>query len=163
MTVPATEGTTMNTPRRRNEELAAWTPWPDAPFFETPPLLDRRLGQLLSTLRTAANRPGEFVPDGDLVETADHYVLDLDLPGVAKSDVTISVVGRRLIVRGTRNRPGYTGTLRYGGRLVGSFVFEVSLPDPVDDAAVTAKLSDGVLHIELPKVHQTHRTTITVD
>ncbi|QGN33509.1 Hsp20/alpha crystallin family protein [Microlunatus sp. Gsoil 973] len=149
--------------RRRSEELAAWNPWPDAPFFETPPLLDRRLGQLLSALRSGADRAAEFVPTGDLVEADNRYILDLDLPGVARSDVTVGVAGRRVVVRGTRKRPDRAGIVRHSGRLMGSFVYELNLPGPVDDKAVTARLIDGVLHVELPKSDRADRTRISID
>src|ERR1700730_16530530 len=64
-----------------------------------------------------------FFEDGaaltNIEETDDAYIVDLDLPGVDKSDVDIEVAGRRLIVSGERKERERKGILRHRARTVG--------------------------------------------
>ena len=87
----------------------------------------------------------------------------MDLPGVAKDDVTIDVLGRRVAVRGTRKEKERSGVMRHSTRVTGSFAYEVILPADVDEQATTAKLSNGVLTIRLPKASgaKTNRVPIS--
>ena len=104
-----------------------------------------------------------FTPPADIEETDDAYVVEVELPGVRKEDVDISVSGRRLIVNGERKEKERTGVLRRRTRTVGRFYYEVVLPQPVDDGAVSASLSDGVLTIRVSKQDTERARKIKVD
>src|SRR5439155_5613727 len=43
-----------------------------------------------------------FVPDVEVKETGDAYLLHADLPGLTSDDVDVSVTGNRLTLSGTR-------------------------------------------------------------
>ncbi|HSU75141.1 MAG TPA: Hsp20/alpha crystallin family protein [Terrabacter sp.] len=105
----------------------------------------------------------DFAPGGELRETDDAFTLELDVPGVEKKDITIEFSGRRLSVRGTKTteKEG-RGTLRHTTRTSGTFVYEAILPVPVDDKAVTASLSDGVLLVTMPKAGEAKTTHIEI-
>jgi HSP20 family protein len=97
------------------------------------------------------SRPERFVPGADVEETDDMYVVELDVPGVRKEDVTVEVSGRRVVVSGERKERERKGVLRQRTRAVGAFRFEVVLPGEVDDTKATATLEDGTLRLTLPK------------
>ena len=63
-----------------------------------------------------------FFEDGaalaDVEETDDAYLVELDLPGVDKSDIEIQLVGHRLIVSGVRKERERKGVLRHRTRTV---------------------------------------------
>jgi HSP20 family protein len=131
------------------------------PFTEMLPW-NTRLGQLFENMWQAAGHEG-LTPGAELEETDEAFILEMDLPGMAKDDLTIDVVGRRVTVRGTRKEKERSGVMRHSTRVTGSFAYEVILPADVDDKATTAKLSDGVLTIKLPKASdaKTNRVPIS--
>lgn len=112
--------------------------------------LQDRLGQLLDVWSWPS-----FFEDGatlaDVEETEDAYVIDLDLPGVEKSDINIEMVGRRLIVSGVRKEKERTGILRHRARPVGEFRHEILLPGEIDPDQIAARFNDGVLEIRISK------------
>ena len=122
-----------------------------------------RMQDLIEQMWSPALGGSDFSPGGELRETDDAFTLELDLPGVDKKDVTIEFSGRRLSVRGTKTTETEgKGTLRHTTRTSGSFVYEAILPVPVDDKAVTATLSDGVLLVTMPKAGEAKTTHIEI-
>ncbi|HET9105351.1 MAG TPA: Hsp20/alpha crystallin family protein [Solirubrobacteraceae bacterium] len=102
----------------------------------------------------AAN--ARWVPAMDLVETADHYVLRADLPGMSEEDVTVQLEGNLLTISGERKPDGERleeGYFRIE-RAFGSFVRSLTLPDGVDPGQVQAHFDRGVLEIQIPKPEQ---------
>lgn len=71
-------------------------------------------------------------------DTIDEEGVKIELPGVKAGDVDVAVDGRALKV---------TGKSRHGAE----FSYVYTLKSTVDDAAITAKLVDGLLTISLPK------------
>jgi len=71
-------------------------------------------------------------------DTIDEDGVKIELPGVKPSDVDVTVDCRTLKV---------TGKSRHGVE----FSYSYTLKSSVDDAAITAKLEDGLLTISLPK------------
>lgn len=141
-------------PAQRRGELSPWgelAPWAG------------RMQDIIEQMWAPVMGSIDFAPGGELRETDDAFTLDLDLPGVDKKDVTIEFSGRRLSVRGTKNTEKEDqGTLRHTTRTSGTFVYEAILPVPVDDKAVTASLSDGVLHVMMPKAGEAKTTHIEI-
>ena len=92
-----------------------------------------------------------FTPLADVEETDDHYLIEVELPGVDKKDVDISVAGRRLTISGERKEKERVGILRRRTRSVGRFEYDIQLPGDIDEDGVTASLADGVLSVRVPK------------
>ena len=96
-----------------------------------------------------------FFEDGaalaDVEETDDAYIVELDLPGVEKSDIDIEMAGRRLIVSGERKEKERKGILRHRARTVGQFRHEILLPGEIDPEQVTASLANGTLTVRIAK------------
>ncbi len=99
---------------------------------------------------------------GDLEETDDAFVLEVDLPGVAKGDVDVQLDGRRLTVTAQRKERERVGVLRRRTRHVGTYHHEVLLPSEVDPDGVDAQLDDGVLTVRLPRTESSSRRHIAV-
>ena len=92
-----------------------------------------------------------FTPLADVEETDDSFLVEVELPGVKKDEVNIEVSGRRLSVRGERKQRERAGVLRRNERVLGSFCYEVLLPDEIDVDKIDASLAEGVLTITAPK------------
>lgn len=140
--------------------LSFWGPRaPFAPFgFTDPSGLLRRLSGPSRAAETAW-----YVPAADVVRDGDDAIVRLKVPGVdIASDVTVEVVGHRLVVRGERrdsqSGDGFRETRR------GSFRRSFSLPEHIGPEAVSASYDAGVLTVRVTGVHtepETHRIEIT--
>jgi HSP20 family protein len=103
-----------------------------------------------------------WVPLADLEETDDAYVIELELPGLARDDVDVQLDDRVLTVSGEIHEKKRTGILHRRTRRVGKFHYAVTLPAEVDEERVEASLRDGVLTVRVPKTSQTRRRRIQI-
>ena len=94
-----------------------------------------------------------WMPAMDLVETADHFVLRADLPGLAEDDVKIEFEDGTLTVSGERKAEHETSEEGYYRveRAFGSFSRSLTLPQGIDPEAVSAHFDRGVLEVRIPK------------
>jgi HSP20 family protein len=100
--------------------------------------------------RTVGLRPA-FIPDVDLRESSDAYLLEADLPGFKQEDVEITVTGDRLTITGRREPREEDRQYLMRERPAGEFVRNFSLPTGTDPDNVRADLRDGVLSLTIPK------------
>jgi HSP20 family molecular chaperone IbpA len=112
--------------------------------------LQNREKQELEGERT---RPGPvFRPDVDILERADSYVIYADLPGVDDASVDIRLERGMLTLDAqlaTRLEEAWA-PLHQEYR-IGSYHREFRISEDIDDGGVTARMSDGVLELNLPK------------
>lgn len=106
-----------------------------------------------------------FSPQMDFSEEADRYVVRLDLPGVDKSDMNVSIDDRVLTVAGETDN---TVEKKDGNKVLalerrsGSFERSIMLPGPVDAAKMEAAYDKGVLTVSVPKAHNVTQGAHTV-
>lgn len=132
--------------RDRSEETTRWQPWGEMSR------LSDQLSQLLEGWPALPSLvTGGFAPLADLEETDDAYLVEVELPGVKRDDVSVELSGRRLVVSGERKERERAGVLRRRTRAVGQFRHEVLLPGEVDAEGVSASLEEGVLTVRVPK------------
>jgi HSP20 family protein len=103
--------------------------------------------------RAANGRATRWVPAIDLVETDEHFVLKVDLPGLEKDDVEIEVKDGLLTVSGERKAEHQESKDGYHRieRAYGSFSRSLTLPQGVDADQVQADFNQGVLEVRVPK------------
>jgi HSP20 family protein len=125
--------------------------------------------RIVSQLSRFPDPWGEFVPErsgftplADVEETDDDYLIDVELPGVDKKDIDISVAARRLTISGERKEKERVGILRRRTRSVGQFEYDIQLPGDIDEDGVNASLADGVLRVRVPKATTDRARRITV-
>lgn len=104
----------------------------------------------------------DFTPDADVFDTPDSFVVHVSLPGAKKDDVGVNWDAEKseLSIAGVVYRPGdedFLKTLALNERSVGAFERKIRLgsranPAQVDADAITARMEDGVLTIEVPKL-----------
>lgn len=94
-----------------------------------------------------------WVPEMDLVETDDQYLLKADLPGMKQEDVSIEFNDGTLTIAGERKieyERKEKGFFRLE-RSFGKFSRSLALPEGVDPDKIGAEFHDGVLEIRIPK------------
>jgi HSP20 family protein len=104
----------------------------------------------------------DHTPDADIFDTESSYVVHLSLPGAKKEDVGVNWDNEKseLSVAGVIYRPGdenFLKTLAMNERKVGPFERKIRLgtrasPAHIDADGITAKLEDGVLRVDVPKL-----------
>ena len=130
-----------------------WDPWKELEHLRaaTDRLWDEFLGKLSHS--ESNPEPIAFLPDVDLIETANEYRLYVSVPGLIEEDMAVSIVDRVLTVCGEREPPfdptHSTGRLREWR--YGYFERRIELPTSIQTEAVRASYDDGVLMIALPK------------
>jgi HSP20 family protein len=120
--------------------------------------------QTASTERTRRER--YFVPDVDIRETDDALWLQADMAGVANDGVRVELAGDVLEIEGMVSARDYEGLDPvYTEYNVGNWVRRFTLAEAhrLDADGVSARLTNGVLEVRLPKSAraQTRRIPIT--
>lgn len=84
----------------------------------------------------------------------DGLLVAAEIPGVSADELDISIVGRNLTLRGSRQAQEMPEEARQyrRERTFGDFERTIELPFDVDLEGVTASYNDGLLHIELPRL-----------
>jgi HSP20 family protein len=97
--------------------------------------------------------PGRYyVPAADIFETDEALTLILEMPGVGKDSINIHIENDVLRVDGTINYSAYHDLEPvYTEYNVGHYARAFTLSNKIDQAAITARVEDGVLTLTLPK------------
>lgn len=149
--------------------LPVWNRWADGPLsvlFD----LERDLNRLVGP-RWDPNwlfRDGDaWTPAMDVIENADEYRCQIELPGVSPNDVEVMVDGNTLTVSGEKRYEHENGEAANGHRIFervyGRFTRSLRLPRTVDVANITAHYDQGVLTLVLPKTESGRARRIPID
>jgi HSP20 family protein len=109
---------------------------------------------------------GPRSPTLDVAETDAQYTVSIDLPGVVKDDVKITIDGRRVDVSAQSK---LEQTKKDGERVIYRersalrFARSFTLPEEVDQDASQAKLDNGVLSLTLAKKRAAASRQLTVN
>lgn len=117
---------------------------------------------------TFSRRPNSFgffhEPASDIYEFADKFVIEADLPGISKDEITVELVDDRTIaIKGKFKRGDLSkdegdkssSSSHYGHhfeRMQGEFMRQFELPLKIKGDEIKANLKDGVLRVEIPKI-----------
>ncbi|AWP22336.1 heat-shock protein Hsp20 [Acidiferrobacter sp. SPIII_3] len=105
------------------------------------------------------------VPAMDVTERENEYVIRMDMPGVNREDIDITLAEGVLTVSGEVKRQHED---KAGDRLIreercyGKLSRSVRLGSHIDDKKVSANYKDGVLELTLPKAEEMKPKKITV-
>jgi HSP20 family protein len=95
--------------------------------------------------------PG-WLPPVDVYETADQFIITVEVPGLSRDQIEVHARDGRLILRG--ERPSHSTTCQQYHRIergYGAFSRTFTLPDTVLSDRIEADLRDGILTISIPK------------
>jgi len=96
---------------------------------------------------------GAVLPAVDVSELNGGYKISAELPGLDAKDISVSVSGGALVLRGEKReeRTEKTENQHYSERSYGSFQRTFALPEGTDPDKITAEFAKGVLTISVPK------------
>ena len=104
-----------------------------------------------------------FVPTTDIYETEDALSLVVEMPGVDKSKVDISVEDGVLTIQGQLDFSKYEGLLPlYTEYNIGHYRRSFSLSNRIEQSKIRAEMKDGVLTLVLPKAEEAKPRRIAV-
>ncbi len=115
--------------------------------------VDRLFDTLVHTAWGGDREAACWKPACDVAEEADRYRIEVDLPGVRSTDLSITAEGRTLRIEGLRQRVRRGGSEQHHvvERTCGRFVRTFHLPDDADPGGIHARLDEGVLTVEIPR------------
>jgi HSP20 family molecular chaperone IbpA len=128
--------------------------------------INQVVDDLWSVPRFVVARRG-FRPNVDCIRREDPPALEVlvELPGVDPGTLKVVAADRVLVVAGERCRPEGTGRYQQMEIEYGPFQRRISLAEPVDTAAATARYERGLLTVVLPiaaRPAPRERVTITI-
>ena len=134
---------------RRNQDMTTFNPWREMEEFEKA-LFSNPFGSFF-------NVPALNQFRTDVTDEGDHYLLETDLPGFEKKDITLDIHDDMLTIRAERKskveeKDQKDKVIRME-RSYGSYQrsFDIS---GVDADQIKAKYTDGVLRLTLPKLER---------
>jgi len=128
--------------------LVRRAPWQD---LET---LQHRLSDIFGEVPFSSTQEnGHWAPAVDIRETEDALLMQVELPGIDKEDVTLEVKDGVLTVSGERRyeKNVTEENVHRIERAYGKFTRSFSLPRNVDAEKVEASMNNGILEVRLPK------------
>lgn len=143
-----------------------WATWPTLDRFSA---LRDDLNSLFEVpFWSALGRQGQLFsgwsPALDLYQNKDNLVAVLELPGMKKDEIEISLHDGTLTISGERKAGATNGDkAERSERYVGKFRRSITLPAAIDGTKVNASYRDGILTVTLPKAEEAKPKQIPVN
>ena len=114
------------------------------------------------TNNASANERGYLVPQVNIVETKDSFILEAEMPGVSKEGLEVLLEGNELTIVGRRQTgvPGAEPVYRESNPR--DFRREFVLDPSIDASKLSATIDQGVLTVTLPKTEKVKPRKIQV-
>jgi len=105
----------------------------------------------------------QFVaPSASVVEAGDGYTLEVEMPGINKEGLEISIENNELTVLGHRSLPAVEGTLIHRESPQENYRRTFELDPSINGDKISAKIDQGVVTLTLPKAEHIKPRKITV-
>ena len=102
---------------------------------------------------SGCEKVANFRPPADVYATADNYLIQVELPGMAPDGVSLEISSNTLAVCGERRleKGAAGGAYQTLERAYGRFYREFVLPEDVRLESISASMEQGVLSIRIPR------------
>jgi HSP20 family protein len=108
--------------------------------------------------------PREFIaPEVNIFETRDGYVLEAEMPGVSKEGLEITLEGNEITITGHREWGHVNGEALLRECQLADFRRVFELDPAIDTGKISAKMTQGVLTLALPKSEKVKPRRIAVN
>lgn len=132
-------------------ELTTFDPFRDLVTLQQ--RINRMFDEIFPPAEPSGLKMNAWSPSVDIYEQPEALVIEAELPGLSKKDVSVKLENNTLTIQGERKLAHEDKRENYHRieRAYGSFVRSFTLPSNVDTEKINAEFKDGVLHITLPK------------
>lgn len=115
--------------------------------------LDRLLDETVDRVFGTASKSTTRLPAVDVREAGQGYTVLVDLPGVVKEDVKVTIEGKHVSIEAALREPAGSDTDRVlvRERSTVTYARSFTLPVELDESASQARLENGVLNLTLAK------------
>jgi HSP20 family protein len=103
-----------------------------------------------------------IAPPASVIEGADGYTLEVEMPGVTKDGLDISFENNDLTIIGRRSLPAVEGMLIHHESRPDNFRRTFELDPSIDANKISAKIEQGLVTLTLPKAEHVKPRKITV-
>jgi HSP20 family protein len=103
-----------------------------------------------------------ITPPASVTEIADGYMLEIEMPGVKKDGLEISVENNELTIIGRRSLPPMEGTLIHRESRPENFRRMFEIDPSIDADKISARIVQGLVTLTLPKAEHVKPRKITV-
>lgn len=104
-----------------------------------------------------------IAPDVNIYETKEGYLLEAEMPGVAKHGLEITLDNNELTIVGRRDSSTPNGTPLFKESREADYRRVFELDPAIDTSKVNARMEQGVLLLTLPKSERVKPRRISVD
>ncbi|NOX19651.1 MAG: Hsp20/alpha crystallin family protein [Nitrospirae bacterium] len=108
---------------------------------------------------------GVIVPNIELIDKKDELIAKIEIPGVDKKDIDLTITENTMTVKGEikkeeefKEEDYYVSEIRYG-----SFSRTIPLPVEIDSDRAKASYKNGILEVVLPKKEEAKPKEIKVE
>ena len=115
--------------------------------------------------RRLSSKEGVAIPVLDLIDNGETIVVKVEMPGVEKENVEITMEDDTLHVKGTisKGEEHKSEDFYHSERSYKSFERSIAIPIKIEVKDITASLKEGILSITLPKAEEVKPKKIKVD
>ena len=103
-----------------------------------------------------------LTPPASVSETADGYQLELEMPGVSKEGLEISIENNELSIVGRRSNPSVEGTLIHRESRPNNYRRTFEIDPAIDREKISARMNQGIVTLTLPKAEEVKPRKIKV-
>jgi HSP20 family protein len=124
-----------------------------------------RLARLGAPVEKEIERELKLIMPVEMYETPEELVVRVELPGVKKEDIDISVRDNYLIIKAEKREEVEENRehVHIAERVYGKFERVIPLPADIDTENVKAKYENGILEIRFPKKSAVKEKKITIE
>lgn len=114
--------------------------------------------------KSSFSKPAVFSPRADIIEKEGTVTIHLELPGLKKEDIKLSVVENTITVEGEKRLTTDENTRYFiSERIAGSFKRSFKMPFEVDRNSIEAAFKDGILSVSLKRVEKEPETNKSIE
>jgi HSP20 family molecular chaperone IbpA len=104
-----------------------------------------------------------FIPSADIYESEDALTVVLEMPGVSRDGIDVTIEDGVLTIEGRIDFSKYDGLQPlYSEYNVGPYRRSFRISSQIEQGRITAKLQDGIITLDLPKAEATKPRRIQV-
>lgn len=107
--------------------------------------------------------PAYLIPVADIASSGDAYVLQVEMPGVDKSGLELTVENGELLIVGHRRQIDSIGEPVYREMRTNDYRRVYELDPSIDTGKINARIDQGLLTVTLPKAETVKPRKIAVE